>query len=216
MTRPQWILLALLAAMLAASLFQAPYPEQMHLQHAPTALALLAWPLAARRYPLTFPAWLCLALFVALHIVAARYIYSYVPYDQWSQRLLGFSITDRFGFQRNHFDRLIHFSFGALFVRPVWEIAVRYLRIPAPVAGYVALEFVLAMSALYEVFEWGLSLALAGDDVEAYNGQQGDPWDAQKDMALACVGALCSLAIMWATRRRRAALLAEAATQRAG
>ena len=203
MPRFQLAILALLAALLLLSLVGAPYPNETSLQHIPTVLVLLAWPWLARRYPLTNPAFLCIAGFLLLHIFAARYIYSFVPYDKWSQRLLGFSITDSFELQRNHFDRLVHFSFGALFVRPIWEICVRYLGIPRRIAYYTAFEFVLAFSMLYELLEWGLSIVLAGEDAEAYNGQQGDIWDAQKDMALALVGAFCSLVMLYLTRHRR-------------
>lgn len=52
------------------------------------------------------------------------------------------------------------------------------------------------MSALYEIFEWGLTFALSPEDAGAYNGEQGDAWDAQKDMALALAGAAVGL-IFW-------------------
>ncbi len=203
MTRFQLSTLAVVAFLLVLSLIHAPYPEQMYLQHIPTVLALIAWPLLSRRFPLTNPAFLCITAFLVLHTVAARYIYSYVPYDIWSQKLFGFSITERFGFYRNHFDRVVHFSFGALFVRPVWEIFYRYLKVPRRFAYYAAFEFVLAFSMVYELFEWGLSLLLAGQDADAYNGQQGDMWDAQKDMALALLGASFSLCILFFTRHLR-------------
>ncbi len=203
MTRFQFSTLAVVALLLMLSLIHAPYPEQMYLQHIPTLLALVAWPLLSKRFPLTNPAFLCITAFLLLHIVAARYIYSYVPYDIWSQKLLGFSLTEKFGFHRNHFDRVVHFSFGALFVRPVWEVFVRYLKVPRRFAYYAAFEFVLAFSMIYELFEWGLSLLLAGQDADAYNGQQGDIWDAQKDMALALLGASVSLVALFFTRRLR-------------
>ena len=203
MTRFQFSTLAVVAVLLMLSLIHAPYPEQMYLQHIPTLLALVAWPLLSKRFPLTNPAFLCITAFLLLHIVAARYIYSYVPYDIWSQKLLGFSLTERFGFSRNHFDRVVHFSFGALFVRPIWEVLVRYMKVPRRFAYYAAFEFVLAFSMVYELFEWGLSLLLAGQDADAYNGQQGDMWDAQKDMALALLGASLSLFILFFTRRLR-------------
>jgi putative membrane protein len=41
-----------------------------------------------------------------------------------------------------------------------------------------------------------LSIVLSPEDAESYNGQQGDYWDAQKDMALAFVGSLCMLFII--------------------
>lgn len=67
------------------------------------------------------------------------------------------------------------------------------------------MQFILATSALYEIGEWALAISVAPDWVEHYNGQQGDMWDAQKDMALATAGAVVGLAILrvagW--RRRR-------------
>ena len=203
MSREQQSTLVLIFAAMLVSWIHAPYPQQMYLQHIPTVLALVAWPVLARRYPLSNPAFACISAFLLLHVLAARYIYSYVPYDEWSSRLLGFSITERFGFSRNHFDRVVHFSFGLLFVRPVWEVCVRHLGVPRRFAYYVAFEFVLAFSMVYELVEWGLSLSLAGRDADAYNGQQGDMWDAQKDMSFALLGAGVALAILFLTRRGR-------------
>lgn len=203
MNRYQIVLWAVVAATMALSWIHAPYPDQMYLQHIPTVAALVAWPFLARRFPLSDSAVSCLAAFLLLHVLGARYIYSYVPYDRWTQHLFGFEITRRFGFRRNHFDRVVHFAFGALWVRPVWEVCVRYLRLPRRFAYYTAFEFVLAFSMLYELVEWGLSLALAGQDADAYNGQQGDIWDAQKDMSCALLGAVIALAVLWITRRNR-------------
>ncbi|MFD2135843.1 DUF2238 domain-containing protein [Novosphingobium resinovorum] len=50
----------------------------------------------------------------------------------------------------------------------------------------------LAGSAIYEIFEWLLTVFMAGPDALAYNGQQGDPWDPQKDMALAGISAVAA------------------------
>lgn len=203
MTRHQTALLVGIAAATAASWIRAPYPQDMILQHIPTVLALAAWPLLSRRYPVSDTAATCLAAFLLLHVLGARYLYSNVPYDRWAQGLLGFDPTVRFGLRRNHFDRLVHFAFGALFVRPVWEIEVRHRHLPRRAAWLTAFEFVLAASLLYELFEWGISIVLAPGAADAYNGQQGDLWDAQKDMAFALVGALLALAVLALTRRRR-------------
>lgn len=203
MNRYQTLLLGLIAAATMLSWIGAPYPRELCLQHIPTVAVLIAAPLLARRFPLTNQAAACLALFMLLHVVAARYLYSYVPYDRWTKQILGVTLTEMFGFRRNHFDRLVHFAFGLLWVRPVWEVCVRYLRVPRGVAYYTAFEFVLAFSMLYELLEWWLALVLAPQAAEAYNGQQGDIWDAQKDMSLALLGAALALLIMHLTRRRR-------------
>ena len=60
--------------------------------------------------------------FLLLHLVGARYLYSNVPYDDWSQKFFGFRIGERMGFERNHYDRLVHFSFGLLLCYPLWEL----------------------------------------------------------------------------------------------
>ena len=54
----------------------------------------------------------------------------------------------------------------------------------------VAVQAIVATGALYEILEWAISLTLAPDAVEAYNGQQGDMFDPQKDQALALLGSL--------------------------
>ena len=43
-------------------------------------------------------------------------------------------------------------------------------------------------SMLYELFEWLLTIVMESEVADYYNGQQGDVWDAQKDMALALLG----------------------------
>jgi len=96
----------------------------------------------------------------------------------------------------------VHFAFGVLWVRPVWEVCVRHFRVPRRFAYYAAFEFVLAFSMLYELVEWGLSIALAGPDADAYNGQQGDMWDAQKDMSLALLGAALAVLVLLITRKK--------------
>lgn len=186
-------LLSTAALLLLLSCIGAPYPEQMYLQHIPTVVALALLAISSRRYPLSNAAFTCLVVFLMFHILGARYIYSYVPYDQWAKVLIGTDLTSVFHFQRNHYDRLVHFVFGLLWALPVWEVCVRTFKVPRRFAYYAAFEFVLAFSALYELFEWGLTMVLSPNDADAYNGQQGDMWDAHKDIALAMLGSLVAL-----------------------
>ncbi len=196
MTRYQFTLYGILIAATALSLAHPPFPDQAFLQHIPTLIALIGFPFFARRYPMTDTAVTCWTIFLLLHIVAARWIYSFVPYDHWSERLFGINITAHFGFKRNHFDRLVHFSFGLLWIRPMFELLRRHARFSQRAAYYVSFEFVLAASMLYELVEWVVALALAPADASAYNGQQGDMWDAQKDMFSAMLGASLALVAM--------------------
>nr|BFE96517.1 hypothetical protein GCM10020185_70530 [Pseudomonas brassicacearum subsp. brassicacearum] len=60
-----------------------------------------------------------LFVFLCIHEVGAHYTYAKVPYNQWWQALTGGQSLDQFmGFQRNQFDRLVHFSYGLLLAYP--------------------------------------------------------------------------------------------------
>jgi putative membrane protein len=138
----------------------------------------------------------CVVLFFALHTIGGRYTYSNVPYDAWAEAIFGRSVSATFGFTRNHYDRLVHLSYGLLAVLPIREFLQRHVGVSSRLALYIAVESVIAVSALYELLEWFLSIVLAGPTANDYNGQQGDMWDAQKDMALATLGSLMSAAVL--------------------
>lgn len=186
-------LLALIALGVPLSAIGAIYPANTWLQVGPVALGL---PLAAyllRRWPISNAAALCMAGFVMLHLLAARWSYSFVPYDDWLA-VLGVSDLAADGpTRRNMFDRLVHFLFGLLCVLPLAEVGLRHGGLSLRVALAFAVLIVLAFGGLYEVFEWGLTLTLAPGEAGAYNGEQGDRYDAQKDMAIAALGACITL-----------------------
>lgn len=180
------IIVLALAVMLAN--VRQPYPDIAPLQHIPTVLLILAAPIVLRRWPLSNGSVACLLAFLLLHTLAGRYTYSNVPYDAWGRALLGVSIDRTFGLVRNDFDRLVHLSFGLFAIRPFAEAARRYGGMRRKAAIVAAFLFVGAVSALYEIFEWLLTIVLAPGMADEYNGQQGDMWDSQKDMAIALLG----------------------------
>lgn len=193
--RPQRLLLGLLLALLLLAQVDQPYPAIAPLQHIPTALLLVAAPWLLRRWPLSTPALACIILFLALHTLGGRYIYSNVPYDEWVRALTGRGLSEAFGWTRNHYDRLVHFAFGLLSTVPVAEVARRYGGLSRRGAMLAVAGWVLSLSCLYEIFEWLLTIVAAGETADRYNGQQGDIWDAQKDMALAALGAVMVVAL---------------------
>ena len=65
----------------------------------------------------------------------------------------------------------------------------------------LAVLLIMASGLVYEWAEWGVALALSPEQAEAYNGQQGDIWDAHKDMLLATIGAILALSITAAIHR---------------
>ncbi len=193
------MILALAFAIVFANIAQ-PYPDLAPLQHGPTIALILAAPWLLRRWPLSTPAVACIWLFLLIHTLGARWIYSYVPYDDWARAVSGHDISSLLGATRNGYDRLVHFGFGALLTLPLSEIAQRRGGLRPTWALAFAFAAIGLGSALYEIFEWLLTILAAGETADYYNGQQGDVWDAQKDMAAAQIGsAIACIALL---RRR--------------
>ncbi|NOX57004.1 MAG: DUF2238 domain-containing protein [Planctomycetes bacterium] len=84
------------AVLLALSLIRPPFPVEQALQHAPTVVALGLLLVAAQKNWLKTPAFCCVIAFLWLHILGARYIYSFVPYDDWLDGLFGIRLSDWF------------------------------------------------------------------------------------------------------------------------
>lgn len=196
----RWLIAAFLA-LWAISCISVPYPKYFAMQHVPTVLATISLTVAERRLIIDRLGFTCVILFLLLHLLGARYLYSFVPYDDWAEQLFGIRITDCFGFQRNHYDRLVHFGFGLLFVYPLWRFFERELDAVGWWPAALAASIVLAASAVYEIGEWLTAMTFAPDWADAYNGQQGDSWDAQRDMAFAAVGSIVGAGLIGVVRR---------------
>jgi putative membrane protein len=134
-------------------------------------------------------------VFLCLHEIGAHYTYEKVPYEDWWRALTGGSFNEIFGWQRNHFDRLVHFLYGLLIAYPVREIFLRVARVRGFWAYFLPLEFTMSTSAFFELLEWAAASAVGNGLGQAYLGTQGDIWDAHKDMALASAGALIAMII---------------------
>jgi len=186
------LIASLLIAVIAANIAQ-PYPQLAPLQHAPTAALILGAPWLLERWPLSTRSVVFLWLFLLLHTLGGRYIYSNVPYDGWVASITGRTLSDMFGMARNGYDRLVHFMFGLLITSVLVEIARRHGGLARRSSWIMAFALIGLVSALYEIFEWLLTVIAAGNTADYYNGQQGDIWDPQKDMALAQLGSFAAL-----------------------
>lgn len=134
--------------------------------------------------------------FLILHTIGSHYTYAETPIGDWLRPI--------FGFERNHYDRIVHFSFGALLFLPLRELIGRRSGPSAAALDLLGVSAVIALSAIYEIVEW-LTASVADPAAgTAYLGTQGDEWDAQKDMALAWGGGvLAGLAERLHRLRRR-------------
>lgn len=138
-----------------------------------------------KRFPLSSLLLILLWLHCVLLVVGGHYTYARVPLGEWAR--------DWFGWTRNNYDKLGHFTQGFVPALLTRELLVR----TSPLKGSRWLGFLvvcvcLAFSALYELLEWAAALA-SGAAADDFLGTQGDPWDTQTDMALALVGAVVAL-----------------------
>lgn len=142
-----------------------------------------------RQFPLSDLSYVCIAAFMTLHAIGAHYTYSKVP--------LGFWIQDWWGLERNHFDRIAHFSFGLLLAYPLRELFLRRVNVRGFWTYYLPISGILALSGFFEIIESWVVLLVRPELGEAYLGTQGDEWDAQKDMTVAFIGAFFTIVLTY-------------------
>ena len=99
-------------------------------------------------------------------------------------------------FERNHYDRIVHFGFGFLLAYPMREMFLKWIKFPRWVSWALPIEITLSVSGLYELIEWAVADILFTEQGAAYLGTQGDIWDAQKDMFLATLGAIIATTVV--------------------
>lgn len=133
-----------------------------------------------RRFPLTDLLYFCIFVHAIVLMVGGSYTYARVP--------LGFHIADLLHLSRNPYDKIGHFFQGFVPALVAREIFIRgqYVR-GRRMLAFLAICVVLAISATYELIEWGAAVAL-GQGADEFLGTQGDPWDTQSDMLLALIG----------------------------
>jgi putative membrane protein len=134
-------------------------------------------------------------LFLSMHLVGAHYTYSETPFGFWLQDALDLS--------RNHYDRIVHFSFGLLIAYPFQELLLRAAGVRRSWSYLLVMVTVLGFSGFYEALEGIVAMIVSPELGAAYLGTQGDEWDAQKDTALAFLGAVIAMAIAWWLDRPR-------------
>ena len=160
------------------------------LENLPTFIGVPIAVVGYRRFRFSDRAYVQATIFLLLHTIGSHYTYSEVPVGEWIRDLLGLA--------RNHYDRVVHFAFGVLMLRPVRELGFRSRAAPGRFAVlYFSAAGVACWSLVYEVVEWLVASVADPAAGTAYLGTQGDLWDTQKDMALALCGAVVAGLIEW-------------------
>jgi putative membrane protein len=150
---------------------------------------VVLWVRGVRFSPL---AYVMMAVLPYWHTVGGHYTFERVPFG-W--------VDHAFGFQRNMFDRVGHFSVG-FFAFGILEYLVTRRKMSVTLACMFALFTIGFVAMSYELIEWGY--AAYGGNAQAganFLGSQGDVWDAQKDMFMDTLGAAAAVLLFLALRR---------------
>jgi putative membrane protein len=171
-----------------------------------TFLAVLG--ITYRRLPLSDLSYLLIFVYLSLHEWGAEYKYSDVPLGEWMKPWLHTT--------RNHYDRVMHFSYGLLLTYPMQEWFMRVVGVRSRWRYLLPVEMTLAFSACYEMLEAFMASILTPERGEEFVGMQGDMWDSQEDMFMAGLGAVTAMLALAMVRtirshRKEAALQAAAA-----
>jgi len=165
------------------------------LENALVVLFVAAMVATYRKLTLSRISYFLIFVFLSLHLIGAHYTYSLVPYDEWFRAVTGSSLNELVGWERNNFDRVLHFLYGLLLAYPVREVFLRVARLRGFWGYLFPLDITMSTSMLYELIEWGAAAVFGGELGQAFLGTQGDIWDAHKDMALASCGALIAMMV---------------------
>ncbi len=158
------------------------------LENTLTFLFLLFMVFTYKKYKFSDLSYLLIFVYLCLHIYGAMNTYAENP--------LGFKLQEWFSWERNHYDRIVHFSFGFLLAYPMREVFLVWLKFPTWLSWWLPIEITLSISGLYELIEWAVADVFFKAQGAAYLGSQGDIWDAQKDMFLATLGAILATTIV--------------------
>lgn len=169
------------------------------LEMLPAAGCFLGLAFTRRWFVFTPLSYVLLLMLCLLILVGAHYSFGRVPAFEWLKPWLGF--------ERNNFDKLAHFFQGFVPALVFREILIRFEVVPKRAWLWAIIPaLALALSAAYELAEWGAAWALAAE-AEDFLAVQGDPWDAQSDMAMALLGSLAALVLLHRLHDRQIARL---------
>lgn len=161
------------------------YPQDWLLENVLVFLffPFIVWMDQKHNYSLT--SIIFLLIFASLHSLGTHYTYAEMEHFD--------GITQFFGFERNHFDRVVHFLFGLLLFRILFEMTAPALN-NLKTALLFTFTMLVSISTLYEILEWLAAITFKPELGIAFLGTQGDVWDAQKDTIAAIIGALINIA----------------------
>ena len=194
---------AALVALLALSAWRPYELNTWAMEVVPIGIVLPILLATQRRFPLTPLLYALIFAHAVVLMLGGHYSYARVPLGEW--------MREAFALARNPYDGIGHFMQGAVPAIAARELLLRHTKLER--GGWllvVVTAVCLAISAIYELIEWGVAVAI-GQGADEFLGTQGDPWDTQKDMALAWIGAMVAQWLLARWHDRQLAVLPQPA-----
>ncbi len=158
------------------------------LEVAPAVVGFVILAVTYNSFRLTGLLYLLILLHCIVLIIGGHYTYAEVPFFEYLKPV--------FGFERNNYDKLGHFMQGFVPAMLAREILIRNAVVSSAAwRNFFIICVCLALSAVYELVEWGAA-AVSDQASEAFLGTQGYIWDTQSDMAFALIGAILALVLL--------------------
>ena len=161
-------------------------------ENIPIIMIVISLLIISRFYTFSNISYLLMFCLIIMHTIGGHYTFEKVPFD---------IITDWFGFERNHYDRIAHFTVG-FYAYAIAEILLAKRLVRSKIILFLFPLFsILTVAAGYEMIEWLYALSAEKSAGMAVLGSQGDTWDAQKDMLADGLGAIFAMALFWSINR---------------
>ncbi len=190
-----WLLTGLLASYWIYGWYNCIDQKDWIIENLLVVICLPALVLTRKWHRFSNLSYLCIFLFVMLHLYGAFYAYTQNAFGSWLQ--------NEFQLWRNPYDRIVHFSFGLFMAYPFRELLINKFRVAGRASWLLPVETAFSFGTIFELIEWGVSMVTTKETGETYVATQGDVWDAHKDIVLAAAGAALCMLITYIFSRRR-------------
>ncbi len=142
----------------------------------------------SRGFRFSNTSYMLMTVFIILHTIGGHYTFERVPFD---------AVSQLFGFGRNHYDRVAHFSVG-FYAFPIAEVLmVKRLVHTRWIVALFPVFAIATVAGAYEIVEWQYALNSDPAAGIAVLGSQGDIWDAQKDILADTLGAMLVMVLFF-------------------
>ncbi|HXK49766.1 MAG TPA: DUF2238 domain-containing protein [Clostridiales bacterium] len=162
-------------------------------ENIPIMLIVAAAVIISKYFRFTPTAYIMMFFLIFFHTIGGHYTFERVPFS---------FVSDLFGFERNHFDRMAHFTVG-FYAYPIAEVLLKRKLVNTKWVLYLFPVFaIFTVAALYELFEWIFAISTDPEAGMTVLGSQGDIWDAQKDMLSDGLGAITATLLFYIVNRK--------------